>query len=202
MIGLTVKTARLNQMPVKPVLSRLGYRESRSNPEEILPKYGPVIERFVNETQVRLFYRETPLAVAENGIRLGEYAIASRLLRERFQGAAAALLSAASVLPDDFARLQAFSEHDQLQEAVILDAVLSEKVDFGLDFIQKELEAELRRQGQQFGPRLSAGYGDFDLKHQAYFYKALDLQRYGVRLNENFILFPEKTVTAVTPIYS
>jgi hypothetical protein len=172
MIPLTEKVLRLNQMPVQPILTRLGYRESRADAAAILPKYGPLIERFVRETRVRIVYREAGFQVTADGVRLDDYAVETRLLRDRFQGADSVLLVAASILAEDFNQVQHLTEAGELQQAVVLDAVLSEKTDYALDFIQQELSAELRRAGRRFGQRLSCGYSDFSLSHQRYFLTA------------------------------
>lgn len=89
-----------------------------------------------------------------------------------------------------------------MQDAVILDAVLSEKADFGLDFIEQELTLEWRRSGRIAGRRVSCGYGDFSLEHQQFFHRILEFNHFGIRLSDKFILDPEKTVTALLPIYS
>jgi len=50
--------------------------------------------------------------------------------------------------------------------------------------------------------RFSAGYGDFLLENQKMMYDMLKLDRIGVTINENCILMPEKSVTAVVGIHA
>jgi len=97
--------------------------------------------------------------------------------------------------------LQRLQAEGDIHQAVIMDAVLSEKVDYALDFIEKEITVELRRTGRHFGQRLSCGYDDFLLENQRFFYQVLNFANYGIQINERNILFPEKTVTALLPVY-
>lgn len=200
---LTVKTLSLAHMPPKSVWVRLGFRETASARAEIPASFADMVSQFTVETRVRIFFSEKPFAVTPDGLLyIGEYRFASRLVLERFGRPSSVLVMAASALPEDVDRIRAYQEAEDLQRAVILDAVLSEKTDFGLDFIEQEIAVELRRTGRTAGRRLSCGYGDFSLEHQKFFYNTLDLARYGIGLSERNILTPEKTVTALLPIYA
>jgi cobalamin-dependent methionine synthase I len=108
----------------------------------------------------------------------------------------------AAARPQDVARLRDWQAAGELRSAVVLDAVLSEKADFGLDFIEQAVAQERRAQGATLGQRLSCGYGDFSLEHQDFFYNTLELSRHGIRLNERHIFEPEKTVTGLLPIFA
>lgn len=201
MSELVTKLVNLNHMPQDPIWQRLGYRSQHSDPEA-RGLYTPLIKKYLADTWVRIFYVERPVQVMADGLRLGDYALSSRLVLERFQQAEAALIMGASVRPEDEAQLRRLQEQHSLQEAVILDAVLSEKVDFALDFIEQEAAVGWRRSGRTGGRRLSCGYGDFSLAHQAFFHRILEFAKYGIRLNAAFVLEPEKSATALLPIYS
>jgi hypothetical protein len=90
---------------------------------------------------------------------------------------------------------------DNLSRAVVLDAAASETVDAALDWIEAFFTRQLRREGLQLTKsRFSCGYGDLALANQRLFYNLLDLKRFGVELTEQYILEPEKSVTAVAGI--
>lgn len=198
---LTVRVLPLHHLPETAVYARLGYRPGKTGPEAAA-SYGALIQRLTAETRVRVFHREAPIAVAGDAVDLDGYRFASRGVARRFAGAAAALVLGASALPEDAARRGALEAAGDLTQAVVLDAVLSEKVDFALDAVEQELAAAWRRLGRTLGRRLSCGYGDFSLEHQRYFHEALEFERYGIRLDERSVLHPEKTVTALLPIYA
>ncbi|MCK5241596.1 hypothetical protein KAR34_04020 [bacterium] len=196
----TVKLVTLNNMPRMPVWTRLGYREKTMDKAALGPKYETMLEQFVNETQVRIFYVEKSFAIENNENVIAKYHFTSTLIRERFAGVRKVMLLGASVVKEDYQKLLRLLQTD-MQQAVVLDAVLAEKVDFALDFIERELAVSMRRVGRRLGRRLSCGYSDFALEHQRYFFTTLGFAEYDITINERFILSPEKTVTALAPIH-
>lgn len=95
------------------------------------------------------------------------------------------------------------TEANQLTRGVVLDAVASEMVDASLDWIVDYFNRELRRENKRLTKnRFSAGYGDFILENQKKIYDILEFEHIGVKINENYILMPEKSVTAVAGIQS
>jgi len=94
------------------------------------------------------------------------------------------------------------SEGGDMTRGVVIDAVASEMTDAALDWIMGFFNRMLARENARLTRgRFSAGYGDFLLENQKMMYDMLGLDRIGVTINENFILIPEKSVTAVVGIY-
>ena len=90
---------------------------------------------------------------------------------------------------------------DNLARAVVLDAAASEMVDAALDWMEAFFAQDLRRESRRLTKsRFSCGYGDLALENQKLFHDLLDLKRFGVELTEQYILVPEKSVTAVAGI--
>lgn len=90
-----------------------------------------------------------------------------------------------------------------ITRGVIVDAVASEMTDAALDWIMGFFNRMLARENALLTRgRFSAGYGDFLLENQKMMYDMLKLDRIGVTLNENCILIPEKSVTAVVGIHT
>ncbi|MBN1594931.1 hypothetical protein JW933_03300 [candidate division FCPU426 bacterium] len=200
MSDLVVKLIHLHTLPLKPVWTRLGYRENTEVPKVFLERIQSLLEKHVYETKVRIFYREKKYSAQNDMNDIEGYRFASSLVAKHFAPARNVLVLGASADLEDYQRLQVLQIED-IQQAVVLDAVLSEKADYALDFIEKEVQVELRRRGQHSGRRLSCGYGDFSLENQRFFYDTLDFNHYGIEINERHILYPEKTVTALLPIY-
>ena len=195
------KWLSLTHMPLATIYTRLGYREGYSDKAAIRAEYESLLQQWVASTRIRVFYLFQPFAVKNGICRLGAHEFTSNLIAERFARASRTLLMAASADPADFEKIQKFAEAGDLKTSVMLDAVLSEKVDYALDFLETEITVQIRREGRQLGQRLSCGYGDFQLENQRYFVSALQLNRQGITLDERFILHPEKTVTALAPVY-
>ncbi|RZB32078.1 MAG: hypothetical protein SRB1_01697 [Desulfobacteraceae bacterium Eth-SRB1] len=93
------------------------------------------------------------------------------------------------------------TEGGDMTRGVVIDAVASEMTDAALDWIIGFFNRLLARENARLTrKRFSAGYGDFLLENQKMMYDMLKLYRIGVTINENFILMPEKSVTAVVGI--
>ncbi len=191
----------LAHMPLATIYTRLGHRTGFSDTPSIQKEYGPLLQQLVARTRVRVFHLFQPFAVAGQVCSLGTHTFSSRLISERFARASKALVMAATADPSDVTKIVSLAEQGELNQSVMLDAVLSEKVDFALDFLETELAVQIRREGLTLGSRLSCGYSDFQLENQRYFFETLRLSKAGVTLNERFILQPEKTVTAVAPVF-
>jgi len=73
--------------------------------------------------------------------------------------------------------------------------------DAALTWLMAYYNNQLRRESKKLLPRrFSAGYADFKLENQKTIYRELEMQKIGVAINSNFILLPEKSVTAITGI--
>lgn len=84
---------------------------------------------------------------------------------------------------------------------VILDAVASQTADAGLDWLMEFINKALRPEGKKLtGRRFSPGYGDLPLPYQKVIFDLLDLSRLNLKLNEEYMLIPEKSVLAVAGV--
>jgi len=91
---------------------------------------------------------------------------------------------------------------DKLAEAVIYDAAGSECADSAMDLLQQQAARQLVRLGKLLGPRrFSPGYGDWSLAAQREIFALLNLAEIGMRYDDNFFMHPEKSVTAVAPVF-
>jgi len=93
------------------------------------------------------------------------------------------------------------TERGRLTRGVILDAVASEMVDASLDWIADYYNRQVRRENRRLTKRrFSCGYGNFAIENQKTIHDILELNTIGITITENFILVPEKSVTAVAGI--
>ena len=85
-----------------------------------------------------------------------------------------------------------------LSQAVILDGCASAAIECLCDQVEDYLRKKVEEQGQFLTGRYSPGYGDLPLSLQPEFLRALNAQRQiGLTCNEQFLMFPRKSVTAV-----
>lgn len=90
---------------------------------------------------------------------------------------------------------------NDLATAVVYDATASEMTDAALDWLMNYINRILRRESKYLLPRrFSAGYADFNLENQKIIYEHLQMKTIGVTITPNFILIPEKSVTAISGI--
>jgi len=110
---------------------------------------------------------------------------------------------AATSGPDIVDQIQRLSTVEDTTKAVIFDAVASEMTDAALQWLMEYAQRQMYRQQRLLmKKRFSCGYGDFSLAHQKVFYTLLHLSELHITLTEQYILIPEKSVTALSGIYS
>ncbi|MDD5697811.1 MAG: vitamin B12 dependent-methionine synthase activation domain-containing protein [Victivallaceae bacterium] len=87
--------------------------------------------------------------------------------------------------------------------ALACDAAGSEMTDAAAGWLQRYLSQRFKRNNEILTKRrFSPGYGDLALKNQVFLVKLLELEKLGIRMTADFLLIPEKTVTAVAGIES
>ena len=85
--------------------------------------------------------------------------------------------------------------------ALVYDAAGSEMVDAAAEWMQQYLNQQFKRSKEILTKRrFSPGYGDLGLKNQTVLFNLLDIEKLGVKLTDDFLMTPEKTVTAIAGI--
>lgn len=79
--------------------------------------------------------------------------------------------------------------------ALMLDSVGSVAVDSVADYVNHFICQKARDLDIRVGPRLSPGYGRWDLREQRAIFALLPGEKIGVRLNENCMMIPRKSVS-------
>lgn len=86
----------------------------------------------------------------------------------------------------------------QVSRALVIDAIGSASIEAFCDYLCKELQAE---HNISFRPRFSPGYGDLDISTQKDVLSVCDCTRkIGVTLNNNYMMIPTKTVSAIAGV--
>lgn len=84
-----------------------------------------------------------------------------------------------------------------LEEALALDVIGSEAAEAAAEALNVHLISLARQEKLLLTRRYSPGYGDFSLDNQSQLFHALSLKDLGISIDENFVLTPKKTITAV-----
>lgn len=186
-------------LPVDDIYRRLGRNshfasEPRpENVEAVIAEAGAMLSFHGAWKALTIAANDGETVEFEHGTRITDPGTAAKLA-----DCGAALFLAASVGGEIVrARDEAMAAGDGFR-AVILDAVGGECADAAADFTEKDAVRELGRRGlAKKGYRFSPGYGTLELQHQQLWFDLLPLAEWGVRLNEAFLMTPEKTVTAL-----
>jgi hypothetical protein len=190
--------------PLEAIYRRLGYRKGHT---QIKPgearALGKSIEQARSLITLQGAARRLPILSKDSRqIRLpGDHCLKSTQLAALFANSQEVLLMGATAGTAVIEAIRRDTAADNLTRAVVLDAAASEMVDAALDWMEAYFTRNLRRESRRLTKsRFSCGYGDLALENQKRFYDLLDLKRFGVELTEQYILVPEKSVTAVAGI--
>ncbi|MCK4798777.1 MAG: hypothetical protein KAT05_15480 [Spirochaetes bacterium] len=92
-------------------------------------------------------------------------------------------------------------KEDDLFSSVIIDAVGSEMTEAMAQWVHDFLNKLIQKEGKTLTKRrFSPGYGDMALSNQMSVYDLLELNKIGIDLLPNYILVPEKSITAIIGI--
>jgi hypothetical protein len=190
--------------PYSPIYRRLGYKKKTTE------------LAFIKQKEIDLYIEEAVSYITLKGCMLkttiekndgkdiilsGGISFTSRKLTNFLRDCREALLMGATAGSGIMEAIKEKTNQDNLSAAVIYDATASEMTDAALDWIMDYLNQQLRRERKKLLPRrFSAGYADFQLANQKTIYQQLQMEKIGVNINANFILQPEKSVTAITGI--
>lgn len=83
-------------------------------------------------------------------------------------------------------------------DGMFVDACASSMADMAAQNLNEIIDQEAKNRGFTTTHRFSPGYGDLPLSIQPEFLKACGAEReLGIRVSENYLLIPEKSITAV-----
>lgn len=193
-------------IPVKRVYTRLGYAQGKT---KLGPAQKDKVESFIEQAGSLLSLKGAASLLPTEKIESGQVFLSkgvcfkSKAVADLLTGCPEVLVMAATAGDKIIQAIQRDSSGENVMRAVVFDAVASETADAGLDWITNYFNSQLSRKNMRLSPRrFSAGYGDFSLENQKTIYKILELEKIGVTLSPEYLLIPEKTVTAICGVRS
>lgn len=192
------------QPPMAKIYSRLGFKKRTtsltSSRQEETDRYieeaAGIVNlqgSFINLSILKNDGRETVLA--------GGMSFASTKLAVFLGGCPGAVLMGATAGRAIMEAIADKTRQDNFTAAVVYDATASEMTDAALDWITDYINIQMRRENRRLLPRrFSAGYADLALENQKKIYDKLELGEIGVSITPDFLLIPEKSVTAISGI--
>ncbi len=193
-------------IPVKRIYSRLGFRPlSTKLTEKDRAKIDAVMQEGLMACSLSgVYVRRKITKHDEQGIVLNDGTRwDSRKIADFLADSEEVFLIGATAGQEIVDLRERFLAEEDTYHAVILDAFASEMVESAVQWIHEYLTNSLRKELKILTTRrYSPGYGDFSLENQSSFVDLLHLDTLGVQLNDHYLLFPEKSVTAVVGIHS
>jgi hypothetical protein len=198
--------------PVERIMRRLGFREGTT---ELAGKKAADIKIAILEASdlLDLTGAARVLPILENAdgrVRIGFgpeeqqelVTFESAKLAGFLAGQKEAVFAGATAGMRVMDRIRQLTAENRLSAASVIDVTASEMVDDALERVIDAVRHSLSPRGMEVSRRrYSAGYGDFELSAQAVFHRVLDMESMGVTLTPQYLLVPEKSVTAIAGIW-
>ncbi len=189
-------------IPLKQIFTRLGY----SKTTKILDVQKKKILKNINDSivycQTEGIYKrfkinkKNDLIELENGLFFKSISL-NKFLDKAFEIFLIGVTIGKKIIEfrDDYIK------NNDLTFAIIADAVGSEYVEAAAEWMHSFLNNSLIKEGLfTTKNRFSPGYGDLSLESHKIFFDSLELNKINMSLSENYILIPEKSITAIIGI--
>ena len=182
----------------REVLRYLGYREQHLDEtmEKLIVECLTEIKAVARKSFVYNLYN---LEKRADQIKLisTNLVFPSKDLATHLQHADHCALMAATLGLETEQRIAYYSRFN-LTKGIIMDACATAAIEALCDQVQAEIGRKAAQEGYTITKRYSPGYGDLSIRHQKEILAALKAYtRIGLTVNENYIMLPRKSVTAL-----
>ena len=203
-IKLNIINALPIMLPERMILTRLGYNHHLTG---LTPRQKDKIMQDMHEAFALCRPRGVwaRMAITDNDgetLRLQDGTVfRSRALCSLMSASANIWIAATTVGHELLDAIAAVLARSDGNAALIYDAVGGEVTDAAMDYLQKYVNKNLSRSGEKLSAkRFSPGYSDLNLEAQRDIFRILELEKFGLELNERMLILPEKSVTALAGI--
>ncbi len=188
-------------VPVKAALRRIGYPagavvapEVRELFDEMLALSGRIMEhrcayrflKIVSRAQGKLDFKES------------DFSIESEKVTKMLRNSSFVVVFMVTIGARLEAEVSDLFERGETTRGFILDAIGSETADEVANVLHRELlREEAEHSGFRITPRFSPGYGDWPLSVQSTLLELCGGERIGIAVNEQSLMIPRKSVSAV-----
>jgi cobalamin-dependent methionine synthase I len=179
----------------KEVIRYLGYRGAAVD-ERTISHVAELIDLFTAKVVPQSVYGIWDCQIDSSTVTLGGMTVHSQSLAQHLEGCRRVVLLAATLGTEADTLIRRFSVQD-MEKAVIAQAVCAAMIEAYCDGIEGELARKTEFDGLYPTARFSPGYGDFDIVHQKDIVSILNSGRIGLTLTEGYMLIPSKSVTAI-----
>ncbi|MFQ5826162.1 MAG: hypothetical protein ACE5IA_02285 [Dehalococcoidia bacterium] len=186
------------KIPEKEVLRLQGYKRGQSPRDAVARILREQIEEGYRLVEPRAVYMEARVKeVTEGGaIRLENESVLTVGQGARaWKGLGVLAISICTIGPALENRIVQLFAQSEFAPALMLDSVGSVAVESIADHVNHILCRQAKERKLKVGPRLSPGYGRWDLRDQRIIFDLLSGKGIGVHLNERCMMIPRKSIS-------
>ena len=181
------------------VLLRLGYRRPAQVPERTARLIEEIMEQGRALLRPRAIYGTFDATTPEPEVTViaGSLRARSRSLHERLHGCSRAVVFAATIGGEVETWCQGLMGEGQMARGLLADAYASSAaIALGLE-VETLAARALSEEGLAATRRHAPGYSDWSLEGQVPLHALLDASRIGIRLTEDHLMLPAKSISGV-----
>ncbi len=184
----------------KAVYSLLGYKKDQTKlPQKMFDFVESTFSEAEKLIEAKGVYIIRRIKEKENPIRLSgsRTAILGHSAKNLLKNSFAVIFLAVTIGSGLENLISQYTEEKQFEKTLVLDSIGSEATEASANALNNYLLTLARQAKYSLTPRFSPGFGDLPLFFQKDMFRELSLDRLDIVLNEKFVFFPRKTVTAI-----
>ncbi len=186
--------------PLRQVYSRMGFKPRQAEiPSALQPMVDEVIKLGHSLLQPRAVWEVKPLQIQspDRLIVNGGFTIESEKVFRRMEGSTELVLAAVTLGPALDEKVAELSDSDDLTRAFLLNAYGAEAAEALMSSLNRVITDWAKERNRETTRRFSPGYGDWHISAQKELLRLLQAEKIGIRLTEQFMMLPEKSVSAI-----
>jgi len=193
------------QLDESLLLTRLSYRKTKTElAPAMIEKIKLVCAMAMELSRPAAAYNFVTLSEGTgNTIFVDNLEINHPLIKVKLSGGIAIVLLAVTLgnnIDDEISALFAKGEYTK---AVVLDAAASCIADKTMELLKIQINISIDKEGIELGKfRISPGQLDIPLTMQKAFYDKLSLENLGIKITENLMLTPQKSVISLSGVFN
>ncbi|MBN2381281.1 hypothetical protein JXQ70_00220 [bacterium] len=186
----------------KAVFRLQGYRREQDVPDETVQAlYRDMRQTAAPLLKPRGYLVYYPIKTIDPGrteivLENGRSLIGQNISRT-FAGAVCLAIGLVTIGPELEQTVSALVGRTELAQGLMLDSIGSEAAEAAAIYLNELISTQLQPFNWRRTPRMSPGYGSFDITQQRQLFALLDAEQVGVSLTDSCIMQPQKSISFV-----
>jgi len=185
------------------VLYRMGFKPGKAEiPESMQPMVNQAMQTGLKLLEPKACYDLRGLRLLERGHLVIEpdFHIQCAKLYDWMAGCTEVYLLAVTIGPALDEEVRRLSETDNLTGAFLLNAYGAEAAEALIESLNDRIVKLAELDGKTTTKRYSPGYGEWDISDQKTLLNLLEADKIGILLTPQFLMLPEKSVSAIAGV--